>query len=428
MAKYKHLKLSERIEIYTLLSQGKSIRKIAKELKRDPTTIAKEIKKHLIIKETGSGGRHYNPCKKAVSCKKRNQCDAKYCYSMCAYCGRCITYCKDYEEHRCERHSKPPYCCNGCPKTRSCQLQKKYYNASSAHNEYLKSLSKRRKGFLISEEEAQQLERVITLPILRGQSVHHVCNTHKDELTVCKKTIYNYIDGGVFELKNIDLPRKVRYRIRKKPKEYRIDIHCREGRTYEDYMSFMRKNDVPIVQMDTVKGRIAGSVLLTIHFVSCGFMIAFLRPANTSKSVIDVFDTLDKLLGRETFRTLFPAILTDNGSEFSNPMRLEFDKGGERRTHIFYCERNRPDQKGSIEVTHEFIRRILPKGVSFDKLTQNKVNLMMSHINSYNRKKLNESSPYKVFELLYSKEILDKLGIVYISSDDINLTPKLLKN
>lgn len=200
------------------------------------------------------------------------------------------------------------------------------------------TLSERRKGFLISEEEAQQLERVITLPILRGQSVHHVCNTHKDELTVCEKTIYNYIDGGVFELKNIDLPRKVRYRIRKKPKEYRIDIHCREGRTYEDYMSFMRKNDVPIVQMDTVKGGIAGSVLLTIHFVSCGFMIAFLRPANTSKSVIDVFDTLDKLLGRETFRTLFPAILTDNGSEFSNPMRLEFDKGGERRTHIFYAK------------------------------------------------------------------------------------------
>ena len=428
MAKYKHLKLSERIEIYTLLSQGKSIRKIAKELKRDPTTIAKEIKKHLIIKETGSGGRHYNPCKKATSCKKRNQCDAKYCYSFCAYCGRCITYCKDYEEHRCERHSKPPYCCNGCPKTRSCQLQKKYYKASSAHNEYLKCLSERRKGFLISEEEALQLERVITLPILRGQSVHHVCNTHKDELTVCEKTIYNYIDGGVFELKNIDLPRKVRYRIRKKPKEYRIDIHCREGRTYEDYLNFMSKNDVPLVQMDTVKGGIAGSVLLTIHFVACGFMLAFLRPANTSKSVIDIFDRLDKLLGRETFMKLFPAILTDNGSEFSNPMRLEFDKDGERRTYIFYCERNRPDQKGSIEVTHEFIRRIIPKGVSFDKLTQDKVNLMMSHINSYNRKKLNDSCPYKVFELLYSKEILNKLGIGYIPSDDINLTPKLLKN
>ena len=292
----------------------------------------------------------------------------------------------------------------------------------------MKCLSERRKGFLISEEEALQLERVITLPILRGQSVHHVCNTHKDELTVCEKTIYNYIDGGVFELKNIDLPRKVRYRIRKKPKEYRIDIHCREGRTYEDYLNFMSKNDVPLVQMDTVKGGIAGSVLLTIHFVSCGFMLAFLRPANTSKSVIDIFDRLDKLLGRETFMKLFPAILTDNGSEFSNPMRLEFDKDGEQRTYIFYCERNRPDQKGSIEVTHEFIRRIIPKGVSFDKLTQDKVNLMMSHINSYNRKKLNDSCPYKVFELLYSKEILNKLGIGYIPSDDINLTPKLLKN
>ena len=44
MAKYKHLTLSERVEIYALLKANKSIRKIAKELKRDPTTISKEIK------------------------------------------------------------------------------------------------------------------------------------------------------------------------------------------------------------------------------------------------------------------------------------------------------------------------------------------------------------------------------------------------
>lgn len=53
MAKYKHLTMSERIEIYSLLKQDKSIRKIAKALNRDPTTIAKEIKKHLEVKETG---------------------------------------------------------------------------------------------------------------------------------------------------------------------------------------------------------------------------------------------------------------------------------------------------------------------------------------------------------------------------------------
>ena len=46
MAKYKHLTLSERIEIYTMLKEGKSLRKIGKALNRDPTTIAKEMLKY----------------------------------------------------------------------------------------------------------------------------------------------------------------------------------------------------------------------------------------------------------------------------------------------------------------------------------------------------------------------------------------------
>ena len=68
MAKYKHLTLSERIEIYTLLKEGKSLRKIGKALNRDPTTIAKEIKKHLEVKETGCGGRPFNQCKHSDGC------------------------------------------------------------------------------------------------------------------------------------------------------------------------------------------------------------------------------------------------------------------------------------------------------------------------------------------------------------------------
>lgn len=40
------------------------------------------------------------------------------------------------------------------------------------------------------------------------------------------------------------------------------------------------------------------------------------------------------------------------------------------------------DQKGSCDVNHEMIRRILPKGKTFDNLTQEDVNKIMSHINS----------------------------------------------
>lgn len=427
MAKYKHLTMSERIEIYSLLKQDVSIRKIAKALNRDPTTIAKEIKKHLEVKETGCGGRPFNQCKNSDKCLKSGVCGAEFCYTFCYKCSRCNLYCKDFEEQVCERLVKAPYCCNGCPKTRSCHYRKKVYRANIAHSEYKQKLSESRKGFYIRKAEAKRIEQIIAQPILHEQSVHHVYLAHKDELTISERSIYTYIDGGVFNLKNIDLPRKVRYRVRKKQAESKIDRHCREGRTYEDYIAYIKENPSAIVQMDTVKGGISGKVLLTLHFVTCKFMIAILRDANTSKSVIQTINQLDATLGREKFKELFPVLLTDNGCEFSNPARIEADLNGEMRTRVFYCDRNRPDQKGSIEVTHEFIRRIIPRGQSLECYTQEDMNLMMSHINSYGRKRLNDISPYDMFTLLYGQGTAELLGIQKIPYDQINLTPNLLK-
>ncbi|MBR0189552.1 MAG: IS30 family transposase, partial [Clostridia bacterium] len=203
----------------------------------------------------------------------------------------------------------------------------------------------------------------------------------------------------------------------------------RIGRTYQDYLDFMEDNDNPSsVQIDTVKGTKTGKVLLSIHFVSCSFMLCYLREENTSKSVTGIFNHLYATLGHDLFAKLFPVILTDNGTEFSNPMEIEFDyETGERRTNVFYCDTRRSDQKGSIEVNHEFIRRISPKGKSFDGRTQQDINLMMSHINSYKRKKLNDKSPYEIFTLMYGKETAELLGIEEIPSDEITLKPSLFK-
>lgn len=134
--------------------------------------------------------------------------------------------------------------------------------------------------------------------------------------------------------------------------------------------------------MDSVIGRIGGKVLLTLMFRSCDLMLAFIRDRNTSQSVIDIFNWLYKLLGPTIFHKLFPVLLTDNGSEFSNPVALEFDDAGIKKTSIFYCDPRASFQKPNVELNHEFIRRILPKGYSFDGLTQEDINLVMSHINS----------------------------------------------
>ena len=149
----------------------------------------------------------------------------------------------------------------------------------------------------------------------------------------------------------------------------------------------MENPDINIVQMDTVEGIKGGKVLLTIHFVNCSFMLAFLRDYNDAQSVIDIFNHIESVIGIDEFKRLFPVILTDNGSEFSNPSEIELNKNVEEaRTKIFYCEPGRPDQKGACEVNHELIRRVLPKGSSFNELVQEDINKLMSHINSYKRK------------------------------------------
>lgn len=129
-----------------------------------------------------------------------------------------------------------------------------------------------------------------------------------------EKTIYNYIDACLFDVRNIDLPRKVKFRERYKKPEFKVDKGCRIGRNYEDFCAFIEKNpDTAVVQMDSVIGSKGGKCLLTIHFVDCSLMLAFLRDANTSKSVTDIFNQFDKELGKDTLSRLFPIILTDNG-------------------------------------------------------------------------------------------------------------------
>ena len=191
----------------------------------------------------------------------------------------------------------------------------------------------------------------------------------------------------------------------------------------------MKQNpDTPIVEMDSVEGKKSGKVLLTIHFVNCSFMLAFIREHNDAQSVIDIFNYLQNILGIDKFKELFILILTDNGSEFSNPTEIEFDLNtGEKRTQIFYCHPSSPYEKGSCEVNHELLRRILPKGTSFDNLTQEDIDLIMSHINSYKRKKLNNVSPLTLFSTIYGKDTVDKLNIREINSNDINLTSNILK-
>lgn len=429
MAKNIHLSLSDRIIIEAGLRERRSFSAIAADLGKDPTTISKEVRAHIKLNQAGG----YNPCMIRKDCKHYGDlchpCKFTYgkpCHSC--YLTKCFDVCQNFQPAQCSKLDKPPYVCNGCQQRQTCKLERHLYEAKFAQKEYEAIRSESRQGFAVTPAELERIDQIISPLIKKGQSIHQICVNNADEIMLDERTIYNYVDTGLLSVGNIDLPRKVRYKVRKKKPPVRVDKQCHLGRTYEDFLEYTASNpDVPIVEIDSVEGRKGGKVLLTVFFRNSNLMLAFLRDRNTARSVTEVFEWLYETLGHEQYCRLFPIILTDRGSEFTDPVSIECTKLGEIRSRVFYCDPQRSDQKGGCEVTHEFIRRILPKGTSFDSLQQRDILLMMSHINSYTRKKLNNQSANRLFSFLYGETILPNLGIQDIPANDINLTPRLLK-
>lgn len=424
-----HLSLDDRITIAQMLSGGQSFKRIALAVGKGCTSISREVRGHLLFKKTGGYGRPFNACAHRRDCTVRSLC--AQCPSpkkgRCSLCDKCNDHCPDFERQACPRLEKPPYVCNGCPDKARCTLEKRFYDGAHAHKEYRALLSECRSGIPYTEEEIRHLDGIVSPLILRGQSLNHICANNKDALMVSESTLYRLVGYDVFQARNIDLPRKVRYSRRKKKKGYKVDKGCRIGRTYEDYLRYRGAHpDIPVTQMDSVEGKKGGKVLLTIHFVKTELMLAFLRDANDSRSVLDIFERLYLELGPDTFMSLMPLILTDNGSESSNPRAIEYDRQDNRRTRIFYCGPSSPGQKGSAEKNHELIRYVLPKGCSFDDLTQKDISLLMDHINSYSRESLGNRCPYEMFSSIYGQGPLDALGCHRIPPDRVELTPPLL--
>lgn len=431
MNKQKHLTHDERVIIQHRLTEKASLKAIGRELGKDPTTISKEIRNHIQFKKSGSSGKAYNDCRHRKGCNSQYLCGAKACRRYCNFCSqhRCSFFCDTYQPETCDRLTGAPYVCNGCDKRTLCTLEKRTYSAFHAQKEYEVTRREVRQGLQIDEAEVSRLDAIISPLLRQGQSLHHICINHADALMLDERTLYRYIAQGVFTARNIDMPRVMRMGARKKKKDgFKVDRKCRIGRTYLDFRQFLTENPgLPIVEMDSVMGKAGGKVLLTLHFVVPQLMLAFLRDANTSQSVIDIAGGLYQALGPGSFRKVFQVMLGDNGSEFSNPCALETDSEGNPRTRVFYCDPSSPYQKGAIENNHTLIRRIVPKGTSLDDLTQADVSRMMDHINSYGRPNLGDKTPYAVFAALYGEDLLKKMGAEPISPDLVTLHPSLFK-
>lgn len=428
----RNLSLEERHMIEDYLKEELRFNEIAKLLGRNPKTISTEIKSRRIPR-TKDPKLRKTKCAHLLSCTITNLCNNKYCSKdvPCSKCKlrTCAQYCDRYVPGTCPKLLKPPYVCNGCNKPRTCGYDKMYYRAKHADDLYHQAMVESRLGINLTPEELYELDNLVSPLLLKGQSIAHIFATHSHEIKCSKRTLYNYISSGALTAKNMDLPRKVRYKPRKKHRQpIKNNQTYRIGRTYNDFLAFSEEHsELQVVEMDTVIGTKGGKTLLTLLFRKSNFMMIYLLESNTQQCVIRVFDELEERLGHESFKKIFPVILTDNGSEFKAPESFEKNKYNDSRTKVFYCDPHKSWQKARIEKNHEFIRYILPKGKSFDKLNQKNVTLMANHINSIARASMNDKSSFQLASLLLDKDFFKALELQKVSPDEVHLKPDLFK-
>ena len=416
-----HLTVQERIIIEKGIENGSTKAAIALTIGKDKSTVGKEIKKHRELVHKSS---YKINCANMKNCSHNHVCDN----------------CADFKPFTCNRRDRSPGACNGCSKYTHCRYDKYRYKADFSHKKYREDLVDSRTGINMSYEECKAMADIIVPLIKAGHSPYHIVTNHP-ELNISEKTLYNYIENGIFRefgLLDIDLRIKTKRKITKKASnkyKKREDKKYLNGRTYDDFINYTAENkNLSVVEMDTVYNNgSTGPFMQTFKFLDYSFMFIVYQEEKTAKSMVEGVDLLEKILGEDLFSEEVAIIKTDRGSEFCDAEGFEKEENESRRTRIFYCDPMASCQKGSLENNHKEIRYICPKENDLKDLglnSQEKANLIVSHINSQSKEHLKGKSPLEVMEFmnpaLYQK--FKDFGIERINKDNIVLKPYLLKD
>lgn len=416
-----HLTAQERLIIEKGIENGSTKAAIALTIGKDKSTVGKEIKKHRELVHKSS----YK-----INCANMKN------YSHNHVCDNCA----DFKPFTCNRRDRSPGACNGCSKYTHCRYDKYRYKADFSHKKYREDLVDSRTGINMSYEECKAMADIIVPLIKAGHSPYHIVTNHP-ELNISEKTLYNYIENGIFRefgLLDIDLRIKTKRKITKKASnkyKKREDKKYLNGRTYDDFINYTAENkNLSVVEMDTVYNNgSTGPFMQTFKFLDYSFMFIVYQEEKTAKSMVEGVDLLEKILGEDLFSEEVAIIKTDRGSEFCDAEGFEKEENESRRTRIFYCDPMASGQKGSLENNHKEIRYICPKENDLKDLglnSQEKANLIVSHINSQSKEHLKGKSPLEVMEFmnpaLYQK--FKDFRIERINKDNIVLKPYLLKD
>jgi Transposase and inactivated derivatives, IS30 family len=387
--KKERLTIEDRILIEELLRQNYKLKNIAKAIGVNSSTISREVRNRRMSNE------------KPILCVKTN---------------------------------RYPFICSNCSKKSNCNKKKYYYNYKEAQKNYDNKLKYSRIGIDMSIDEIEYWNDYFKDKIKnKNQPILHIFKNIENEFPKSIQSFYKYVHKGYFPSINDEmLARSFSYKPRNKKETIKTiskDNIIKKGRRINDFEEYVKNNpNSNIVEMDTVIGKFEDNrCIMTLYFRKSKLMLMYLIKKYKPKEVSKIFQSIRKSLGDDLYKLLFEVLLTDNGWEFSRPDDIEVNHDtGEKLINLFYTDPYSSWQKGGIERNHEFIRYIIPKGISFDNLTKKNITDIMNNINNVQRKSLDYQSPYLHFLKEYGDDLSNIFHLIYIPKDEINLSYKLL--
>lgn len=226
----------------------------------------------------------------------------------------------------------------------------------------------------------------------------------KFTITLCMRTIYNYLDKNIFFNVGYDDLVYGRYKVRHGEAVNRPSYENLKGRSIEERPTSVEDRKVAgHWEMDLVlggKSQDSKEVLLTLTERTSRREIIRKLPDKTQNSVIHALDVMERQMGRRAFSKKFSSITVDNGSEFLNSSEMERSCISRRkaRTIVYYAHPYSAYERGSNENMNRMIRRFIPKGTDIGQFTKKEIQRIENWLNNYPRKLLDYLTPLEVYE------------------------------
>ena len=209
---------------------------------------------------------------------------------------------------------------------------------------------------------------------------------------ICTKTLYNYIDAGIFSgISNESLWEKRKRKKGRYKSIRRISLNNRTGLSIEQRPpSTNDRSEYGHWEGDCIKGpQGATTSLFTLTERKSLEQIIIKIERGTQEEIKAALDDLEDKYGTR-FSVKFKSITFDNGVEFLDWKSLELSSLNPRkkRTTLYFAHAYSAWERGSNENQNRMIRRFIPKGMDIHQVSEREIKTIEDWMNNYPRKRL----------------------------------------